>query len=81
MLNLLGWIGSVCFAICAIPQAWETFRKGRAEGVSWIFLILWLVGELCTLIYVLPQKNWPLLLNYIGNLCCLLVIIRYKIKE
>lgn len=77
-MEILGWVGSICFAICAVPQAYLSYKLGRSEGISWLFLFLWLTGEICTIIYVLPKKDVPLLVNYFGNLLCLLVILRYK---
>lgn len=79
MLDIIGWIGSACFAICAIPQALKSYRDGHSDGISWAFLSLWLTGELCMIIYILPTGDGPLLVNYFGNLACLLVILRYKL--
>jgi hypothetical protein len=79
-LNVIGWIGSGCFAICAVPQAYTAVRQGHSNGISWLFLALWLTGEVLTIAYVLPKWDFPLLVNYFGNLACLLVILHYKIK-
>ena len=38
---LLGWIGSLCLAICALPQAWQSFKEKNSNGISWGFLMLW----------------------------------------
>jgi hypothetical protein len=78
MLDIIGWIGAITFAICAAPQAWKAYKDGHSDGVSWGFINLWLVGEICTTIYILPKQDWPLLFNYAGNLICLLVIMKYK---
>jgi uncharacterized protein with PQ loop repeat len=80
MLNVIGWLGSICFSICAIPQAVLSIKQGHSDGTSSLFLGLWLLGEVCTIAYVLPKLDYPLLVNYIGNLACLLVILRYKIR-
>lgn len=80
MLGVVGWVGSVCFSLCALPQAVTSARQGHSNGISWLFLVLWLIGEVCTIAYVLPKLDYPLLLNYFGNLLCLIVLIHYKIS-
>ncbi len=80
MAETIGWIGSICFALCGVPQAWRCFRAGHAEGLSWLFLLLWLVGELCYIISVLASFGWVawMMFNYVANILCILVILYYK---
>jgi uncharacterized protein with PQ loop repeat len=80
MSNLVGWVGSILFACCAFPQAVQAYRQGHSEGLSWAFLLMWLFGEVLTIAYVLPKRDWPLLFNYAANLAFLLVILRYKVR-
>lgn len=80
-MELIGIIGSVAFATCAIPQVVECYRKQSAQGLSWMFLILWAIGELFTIIYIWPQQDWILLSNYFFNSLCLLIMIYFKIKD
>lgn len=79
MLEVIGWIGSICFSICAVPQAYQSYKDKHSNGISWAFLYLWFIGEVGTIAYVLPTFNWPLLTNYACNLACLLVIFYYKV--
>jgi uncharacterized protein with PQ loop repeat len=78
-LEIIGWMGSIMFALCAIPQAWQSYTDGHSNGVNWLFLILWLSGEIFTLIYVVPKKHWPLIFNYIANVLFILIIVYFKI--
>jgi len=80
-METIGWIGSILFAICAVPQAYHTQRMGHCRGLTWSFLLCWLGGELFTIAYVLPKMDVPLLFNYSINLICLLIMLRYKIWE
>ena len=79
-MELIGWIGSILFAACGIPQAYESYTKGNSDGLTWAFLLMWLGGEILTLIYITPKLDYPLIFNYTNNLVCLLVILRYKIR-
>jgi uncharacterized protein with PQ loop repeat len=77
--HLLGWVGSICFAVCAIPQTYMVYKQGNAKGVSAYFLWLWIVGEITTILYVLGWLfSIPLLINYTINLICLGFITKYK---
>lgn len=79
-LEAAGWIGSVLFAICGLPQAIACIRTGNAQGVDGLFLLAWLLGEIFTLIYVWPRSDWPLIFNYTMNLVFVLIIFKYKLR-
>ena len=79
MTEVLGWIGTFFFATCAIPEAYASFRR-KWTAITWGMLLMWLTGEVCTMIYVFLTTKDPILLtNYVFNLLCLLIIIYYKI--
>ena len=80
-METLGWIGSILFAICGLPQALQSVRDGHSRGLNWFFLLAWFGGEILTIAYVWPKSDWPLLFNYGINLVFLLVMLRYKIWE
>ncbi len=77
MIDIIGLIGSVCFAVCGIPAAMEAY-KAKYCNYNKIFLSLWLTGELACIIYAIGISKPILLINYGGNLICLLVIIYYN---
>lgn len=78
---MIGWLGSVMFAICGLPQALKARREGHAEGLDLGFLLLWTGGELCTLYAVLGLSTpiLYLIFNYLANLVFLAIVWRYKI--
>ncbi len=78
-MEIVGWIGSFLFAACGLPQAVTCWRTGHAQGLAWGFLLMWLLGEVLTLIYILPKLDWPLIFNYSVNLAFLAVMLRYKL--
>ena len=49
----LGLIGSVCFAFASWPQAFLSWKKQRAKGVTWSFILLWLSGSFFSSIYAI----------------------------
>lgn len=80
IFEILGWLGSICLAICGIPQAWQSYRDKHSEGISWGFILLWTFGEVFALAYVYDKLDLPLLLNYATNILILAVILYYKIN-
>ena len=80
-METIGWIGSILFAICGLPQAIQCARDGHSRGLNWFFLLAWLGGEILTIAYVWPKMDYPLLANYFANLGFLLVMLRYKLWE
>jgi uncharacterized protein with PQ loop repeat len=78
--TILGWIGSLFFAICGVPQAYMSYKNKNSDGMSWLFLIFWSLGNIFTFAYVILTEQIPLIANYMFNFLILLVIIRYKIK-
>lgn len=79
MIELLGWIGGILFALCAIPQAWQSWKRKNSDGLTWAFLMMWWFGELATVIYVHQKDDvLPLLVNYYFNMALLSVIIWFK---
>jgi uncharacterized protein with PQ loop repeat len=79
MLEVIGIISAICMTISSIPQAWSVYKKGSAEELSMATQILWLVGELCYIVYIWPMQNWILLANCIPPLICIFTTIYYKL--
>jgi len=80
IFEIMGWLGSICLAICGIPQAWQSYKDKHSDGISWGFVLLWAFGEIFALAYVYDKLDLPLLLNYATNILILAVILYYKIK-
>lgn len=81
MWENLAWVGSILLALCAIPQAFMSYRNGHSDGISWGFVLLWFFGEVFTIGYVIKESAVPLIVNYAANILFLLIIIRYKIWQ
>jgi uncharacterized protein with PQ loop repeat len=79
-MEYIGWIGSILLAFCGLPQAIESYRTKNSDGLTWGFLIMWGVGEIFTVVYIIPKWHWPLIFNYVANLVFISIILYYKIK-
>lgn len=86
MIDVIGWLGAFCFAVCSVPQAVQCFQQKHARGVSGLFLALWVIGEILSMFYVLLHEGfygsaaWPLVANYSVNLFGISIIVWYKLK-
>lgn len=79
MMDVIGWLGSMLFALCGLPQAVQSYKQKHSNGLAWMFLLMWFFGEVLTFIYVLPKADYPLLANYVVNFGFLIVIGYYKL--
>ena len=81
MIELIGILGSLSLALCGLPMLIKAVKEQHAKGVSSGFLILWLLGELLLVTYVLmTTADWILLLNYGFNVVLVTAIVYYKLK-
>lgn len=79
MIDLIGWVASALFTLCAAPQAYQCWRNGHADGISRPFIWMWFIGEILIQIYVLGKHglDLPLLTNYWGNTIFVAIILKF----
>lgn len=78
--DFIGLFGAGLLAICAIPQALDSWYKGKTEGINDVFLVSWYLGEIIMLYYVhtyISSDN-ALFYNYLVNTLAVSVIVRYR---
>ena len=82
--EVIGWMGSILFAICALPQVIHTYKTRKTDDLNELFLWLWFLGEVFTLCYIfiddITNKTYhiPLYFNYIFNLLLLFYLVFAK---
>ena len=82
LIELFGWVASVCLAICGVPLAWDCYKKKSSQHVDLAFVLLWGFGEVGLFVYTLCLEQrlialMPLLFNYLANLLAIGVILYY----
>lgn len=81
-IDVCGWLGAIGFSLCCFPQAWQSYKQQHSRGITWGLLGLWIWGEIFTLVAVVASNGAGyLIVNYVANLICLLVIMGYKIQD
>ena len=81
-MEILGWASAAALSLCGVPQAVRCARDGHARGLSGAFVVMWLLGEMGALAYLLtkPSPTWPIVANYAVNLVVVAVISYYKVR-
>jgi uncharacterized protein with PQ loop repeat len=77
MTEIIGWLGSILLGCCALPASYAAWRDKTCQ-YNVPFLLMWLSGEILLLVYALLERQYPLILNYILNIACLLIIWKYN---
>ena len=81
MKEIVGLIGSICFAISAWPQAWLSYKTKSAKGVKWSFILLWLSGSVFSTFYAIYTGQFVLLPNYVSGGLGITIVLVIKMME
>lgn len=78
----IGWLGTQLLAWCGLPAVIQVISQGHANGYSPLFIAMWGMGEIFTLVYVVKKHSAdrPLVINYLINLLFICIIGIYLIK-
>ncbi|KAK2748961.1 hypothetical protein FQN57_007244 [Myotisia sp. PD_48] len=57
--GICGSISIACWVVVFSPQIIENFRRGSAEGLSLLFLVVWLIGDVFNIIGAVMQGVLP----------------------
>jgi|TARA_A100000172_G_C3037434_1_gene109008 uncharacterized protein with PQ loop repeat len=83
-MDIFGWIYTVAFGVCYIPQIIKTWRTKKVDDVSIGLFQLSIIGYISAALYVTTNvgANLILLCNYaFGGTCSIfMVYLYYKYK-
>jgi len=78
-MELIGYLGAFFLAVCALPEVVRTVKTKKCHLGHGI-LCTWFIGEVLTLIYVIPTGGLPLILNYTINAIMIAIMLYYKYR-
>jgi uncharacterized protein with PQ loop repeat len=78
-METIAWTATVLLSLCGIPQAIKIIREGQADGISTGFIIMYLIGSLFNLIYVVSLGELPLITGTAIGILCVSTYAYYKI--
>ncbi len=78
-LDIVGYIAAFLTTSAFIPQAWLTWRRKRAEGVSLGMYCIMVTGTVGWLIYGLMLGAWPIIVANVISLSLSAFILAMKL--
>ncbi|KAB2578134.1 putative pq loop repeat protein [Lasiodiplodia theobromae] len=57
--GITGSISIACWVVVFSPQIIENFRRGSAEGLSVVFIVVWLLGDVFNIVGAVLQRVLP----------------------
>ena len=78
-IEIFGYIAAVLTTAAFLPQLIKTFKTKKADDVSLITLIMFIIGVLCWIIYGYKISSIPILLANLITLILNLLILISKI--
>lgn len=87
MIDLLGWLSFVLFAIMQIPQIWKTIKTKDVSGVSVLTWVIYAIALSLSAIYLIlfnkENKPWPVITNQILSavMSLIQVVLYYRFKS
>lgn len=80
IINIIGYIGTLCLILAGIPQLYKVINDGHALGLSYFYLLLVWIGLLLMGLYViLTIPSTQLLCSY-GFQFIVFTLLIYKKK-
>jgi len=79
-MEIIGWLYTICFAVCYIPQIYKSLKTKKVDDVSVSLFLLSLLGYIAALTYTIGEigLNLILITNYtLGGLCSFIMILIY----
>lgn len=78
-MAVIAWTATILLSLCGIPQAIKIIKEGQAEGISSGFIIMYIVGSVLQLIYVVSLWELPLIAGTLTGLACVSTYAYYKV--
>jgi hypothetical protein len=73
--GILGSVSIACWVVVFSPQIIENFRRQSAEGLSVVFIAVWLLGDVFNILGAVMQGVLPtMVLEIFSKLRCLLTL-------
>lgn len=81
MYEVIGLLGSLLFAVCSWPLAYDSFKRRTAVGIKWSFVVIWFLAALFSAVYAVGVQKYVLLPNYLSGGLGIAVVLYIKIRE
>lgn len=77
---LLGWVSTILFTVCFIPQIVKMEKTKKVDDISFLFFFIQFIANIIALAYAILIHQVPLIVKYVAALGMLVVVIYYYFK-
>ncbi|KAJ7134702.1 PQ loop repeat-domain-containing protein [Mycena epipterygia] len=76
--SMLGWVSIACWVIVYSPQIYENYKLQSGEGLSVLFVVVWLLGDICNLVGAALAHLLPtvILIAFYYSLCDIILMFQ-----
>ena len=79
LTEVIGYLAATLTTISFVPQAWMTWKRKRADGVSLGMYVIFSTGVFFWLLYGLYLQAWPVVIANAITLVLALFILAMKL--
>ncbi|KAK7048432.1 PQ-loop-domain-containing protein [Favolaschia claudopus] len=76
--SILGWVSLACWIVVYSPQIYENYSLQSGEGLSVLFVVIWLLGDLCNLFGAMLAHLLPtvIIIAVYYTLCDMVLLVQ-----
>ena len=79
IIDIIGWIASICMVLGYLPQAYVTIKTRQTDDIAMATFVMMGLGALFFVIQGIMLDNWPLAITNIITMSCSVTIFCIKI--
>ena len=82
--EICGWVASICLIIGYLPQAIETIRTRKTDGIALPTFLMMAVGGICFMLQGIlhkPEVLWALFITNLITTISSLIVFIIKLKN
>lgn len=79
MIEIIGWLASICMVLGYLPQAITTIRTRDTSGIALPTFIMLGLGSVFFVVQGFMLGNWPLVVTNVITTVCSAIIFGIKI--
>jgi MtN3 and saliva related transmembrane protein len=81
IINIVGYLASICMIFGYMPQAIATIRTRNTDGIAMPTFIMLGLGSVLFVVQGFMLENWPLVLTNVITTICSVIIFVIKMQN
>lgn len=63
MIDIIGYLAGILTLLNMIPQLFKTYKHKRAQDVSYLMVVTYVLSMLMWVIYAIYINSWPIIIT------------------